>query len=36
MEWLHARSGKEVEAPAELGSKAYPAMEPAPGLYVLE
>ncbi len=36
MEWLQARSGKEVEAPGGLGSKAYPAMEAAPGLYVLE
>jgi polyhydroxyalkanoate synthase subunit PhaC len=36
MEWLHARSGKELEALGELGSKAYPAMEVAPGLYVLE
>ena len=36
MEWLHARSGKEVDAPATLGSKANPAMEAAPGLYVLD
>ena len=36
MEWLHARSGTEVAAPATLGSKAHPAMEAAPGLYVLE
>jgi polyhydroxyalkanoate synthase len=36
MEWLHARSGAEVAAPATLGSKAHPAMEAAPGLYVLE
>lgn len=36
MEWLHARSGKEVAAPGGVGSKAYPAMEPAPGMYVME
>ena len=36
MEWLHARSGKQMDAAAELGSKANPAMEAAPGLYVLE
>jgi polyhydroxyalkanoate synthase subunit PhaC len=35
MEWLHERSGKEVPAPKATGSKAYPAMEAAPGLYVL-
>ena len=34
--WLHARSGREVTAPSALGSKANPAMEAAPGLYVLE
>ncbi len=36
MEWLHERSGKQVPARAVLGSKAYPAMEAAPGLYVLD
>ena len=36
IEWLHARSGREVTAPSALGSKANPAMEAAPGLYVLE
>ncbi len=35
MEWLHERSGKEMVAPKGTGSKAYPAMEAAPGLYVL-
>ena len=35
MEWLHERSGKEIAAPSGLGSKAYPEMEAAPGLYVL-
>jgi polyhydroxyalkanoate synthase subunit PhaC len=35
-EWLAARSGKKVKAAAECGSKAHPAMEAAPGLYVLD
>ena len=36
MEWLHARSGKQIDAAKGLGSKANPAMEAAPGLYVLQ
>lgn len=36
MEWIQKRSGKKVAAPASVGSKAYPAQESAPGLYVVE
>ncbi|MEO1920568.1 MAG: alpha/beta fold hydrolase [Sphingomonadaceae bacterium] len=36
MEWLQARSGDLVDAPKEVGSKEYPASDPAPGLYVRE
>ncbi len=36
MEWLQKRSGKMGAAPQTLGSKAHPAMEAAPGLYVLD
>ena len=36
MEWIQARSGAKKPAPKSVGSKAYPALESAPGLYVLE
>jgi polyhydroxyalkanoate synthase subunit PhaC len=36
MEWLKARSGKAIKAPAKLGNKKHPAGEPAPGRYVIE
>jgi polyhydroxyalkanoate synthase subunit PhaC len=36
MEWVQARSGDKIAAPASTGSKTHPALEPAPGLYVLE
>lgn len=36
IEWLTARAGKKISAPQILGSKAHPAMEAAPGLYVHE
>lgn len=35
-DWLQERSGKQIPAPAALGSKDYPPQEPAPGLYVVE
>lgn len=35
IEWLQARAGKKVKAQA-VGSKKHPAMEAAPGLYVLD
>ena len=34
--WVLERSGVEVEAHAELGSDRHPALEPAPGSYVLD
>jgi len=35
-EWIKARSGDTKSAPGELGSKANPPLEGAPGRYVLE
>lgn len=35
-DWLHARSGEEIAAPASPGSNRYPALGPAPGTYVFE
>ena len=35
-QWLKARSGELVAAPAALGSAAYPTLEAAPGRYVKE
>jgi polyhydroxyalkanoate synthase len=34
MAWLKARSGPEIAAPKTLGTKAHPAIDPAPGQYV--
>jgi polyhydroxyalkanoate synthase subunit PhaC len=36
MEWLQKRAGKRVKAQADFDSKAFPAMEAAPGLYLLD
>ncbi|OKO76002.1 alpha/beta fold hydrolase [Bradyrhizobium sp. AS23.2] len=35
-DWLHARSGEEVDAPASLGSQRHAVLAPAPGTYVFE
>lgn len=35
-DWLHARSGEEVAAPASTGSARHPALGAAPGTYVFE
>ena len=35
-DWLHARSGEEVAAPASLGSERHPALAAAPGTYVFD
>ena len=35
-EWLHARSGEQVGAPASLGSGRHPVIASAPGTYVFD
>ena len=35
-EWLHQRSGEEIDAPATLGGARHPIIGPAPGPYVFE
>lgn len=35
-DWLCARSGEEVAAPASLGNERHPVLAPAPGNYVFE
>jgi polyhydroxyalkanoate synthase len=35
-DWLHKRSGEEVDAPRSLGNERHPAIAPAPGTYVFE
>jgi polyhydroxyalkanoate synthase subunit PhaC len=35
-DWLHARSGEEIDAPTSLGSPRYPVMANAPGTYVFD
>ena len=35
-DWLVVRSGSDRDAPAALGSRRYPVLEPAPGRYVRE
>jgi polyhydroxyalkanoate synthase len=34
-QWLKAQGGKQIDAPADVGSEAFPGTEPAPGRYVL-
>ena len=36
MEWVQERSGKQKAAPGKTGNKAYPPLDPAPGLYVMD
>ncbi|WP_369025049.1 PHA/PHB synthase family protein [Qipengyuania sp. RANM35] len=36
MDWMQARSGTKKAAPAKTGNKEFPALDPAPGLYVME
>ena len=33
-DWIHARGGGSVPAPAKLGSRRHPVIDPAPGRYV--
>jgi polyhydroxyalkanoate synthase subunit PhaC len=35
-DWLHARSGEDVEAAASLGSERHPVLAAAPGTYVFD
>ncbi|HWX33567.1 MAG TPA: hypothetical protein VNZ53_39835 [Steroidobacteraceae bacterium] len=35
-DWLHARSGEEVAAPASPGSERHPVLAAAPGTYVFD
>jgi polyhydroxyalkanoate synthase len=35
-DWLHARSGEEIAAPASLGSERHPVLAAAPGTYVFD
>lgn len=35
-DWLYARSGEEIAAPASLGNERHPVLAPAPGSYVFE
>jgi polyhydroxyalkanoate synthase len=35
-EWLHQRSGEEIDAPTALGGARHPIIAPAPGTYVFE
>jgi polyhydroxyalkanoate synthase len=35
-DWLHARSGEEVAAPASLGGERHPVLATAPGTYVFD
>jgi len=35
-DWLHKRSGEEVDAPTSLGDDRHPVIGPAPGTYIFE
>lgn len=35
-DWLHERSGEDVDAPASLGGSRHPVLAPAPGTYVFD